>query len=788
MTALDLADIQGDILRAYGNAYDCTSYVFVRIDDPQAGRAWLGDAADHVTTAAPWTAGKPETTLNLALTAAGLAALGVPADVLETFSHEFRAGMASRAKLLGDEALSAPSAWEAAFGTNEAHVLLVVNAQEPAQLERALGKLRAAVAAADGVEIVHEEHAALLAGAREHFGFADGFAQPAIAGVTEDKAAGGGVPEKDGAWRALAPGEFILGYPDEDTLADAKGRLPAAPAAPLGRNGTYMVWRKLHQDVALWRRTIRAAAERYPGGDAALAAKVVGRWPDGAPLVTHPEGPDAGFDPAAPGANDFRYRDDLDGRRCPLGAHIRRSNPRDALDPEGKLSMRHRMIRRGMPYGPALPAGQLDDDGSERGLIFVSFQASIARQFEGVQGPWLSDGNIFGLGHDKDYLLGDPNGRGGKMTIQGERPFFLAPQKPLVTTRGGEYLFVPGIEALRALAEGTVVEHGERSTMNPQELGGPDRVVKVLGAMERHMNAVPGYKRGHARGVAFRGAFRATPQVAALTTAEHLQGERIDVVVRTSNGGASPYLPDRAGAKRGNPLGLGVRFELPSGGVTTWTALSLAAFPPTTPDDFHAMVSAQRAELPGGLPNPLRLAAFILPRPRALAGIKAAATLTPPASFATARFNGFHAYYLVDAEGRRRAFRFRWMPGAGLADMDPAEDKLLPPQYLVSEIKQRVAAGPVSWRLVFQLAAPEDPVDDLTQLWPEDRKLVDAGELVIDRLHEDQDLVDSYVFDPTLMPPGIELSGDPLLHFRSEAYAESHRRRTSESRPAILPE
>jgi len=135
---------------------------------------------------------------------------------------------------------------------------------------------------------------------------------------------------------------------------------------------------------------------------------------------------------------------------------VRRSNPRDALGHEGTLSMRHRMIRRGMPYGPPLPPGSYDDDGAERGLIFVSFQASIARQFEGVQGPWLADGNIFGLGGDRDYLLGGAAGNGGKMTIQGERPYFLAPQQPFVTTRGGEYLFVPGIAALRAIAEGGI--------------------------------------------------------------------------------------------------------------------------------------------------------------------------------------------------------------------------------------------------------------------------------------------------------------------------------------------
>ncbi len=203
----------------------------------------------------------------------------------------------------------------------------------------------------------------------------------------------------------------MLGYPDEDTLVDRLQRLPPAPADPLGASGTYMVWRKLHQDVALWRSTIARAAERY--GDAQrLAAKVVGRWPNGAPLSVRPNAAGSSFDAAAPGANDFRYGDDRDGRRCPLGAHIRRSNPRDALGFEGALSMRHRMIRRGMPYGPPLPEGVDADDGTDRGLVFVSFQASIARQFEGVQGPWLSDGNIFGLGHDKDFLLGRRVGRG----------------------------------------------------------------------------------------------------------------------------------------------------------------------------------------------------------------------------------------------------------------------------------------------------------------------------------------------------------------------------------------
>ncbi len=303
------------------------------------------------------------------------------------------------------------------------------------------------------------------------------------------------------------------------------------------------------------------------------------------------------------------------------------------------------------------------------------------------------------------------------------------------------------------------------------------------------MNNVPGYKRGHARGVAFHGHFTPTPEVAQLTTAELFQGERIATVARLSNGGSSPYLADRVSAKRGNPLGLGVRFMLPSGDYTSWTALNLAAFPPHTPDDFHAMVTNTRAALPGGSPHPLRMLAFLAPRmPWVLPGIRAAAQLAPPLSFATTRFNGFHAYYLVDADGRRRPFRFRWMPVAGVANMDPADETVLPPQYLVSEIKQRVERAPVAWKLVFQMAQDGDVTDDLTRLWPESRPQVVAGQLVIDRLHEDQELVESWVMDPTRMPAGIALSDDPLLHFRSEAYWESHRRRTAERKPAIVPE
>jgi Dyp-type peroxidase family len=453
--SVDLADLQGDIVRAYGNAYAHTTYVFFRVDDPAAGRAWLRRLLGRVTTAEPWRHGKPEATLNIAVTADGVRALGVPDAVIASFSREFRAGMASRAPTLGDAGASDPERWEPELRDGALHVLATVNALDHGTLERALGRLRDDAGHA-GVAVAYEQRTELLPGSREHFGYADGFAQPALAGVEEltDRRIGGGVPVAAGAWRALAPGEFILGYEDEDTRVDPKRGLPSAPADPFGRSGTYMVWRKLHQDVALFRRCLRDAAELYGDGDhEKLAAKVVGRWPNGTPLVVSPDAPIADFEPKAdPRTNGFRYAaEDPHGLRCPVGAHIRRSNPRDALGFDGLLSFRHRIIRRGMPYGPPLAAGAAEDDGVDRGLIFVCFNASLSRQFEGIQAQWLNDGNVFHLGHDSDFLMGDPHGT-GKMTVQGAPPFLLGPQGPFVTTRGGAYLFVPGIRALAALA------------------------------------------------------------------------------------------------------------------------------------------------------------------------------------------------------------------------------------------------------------------------------------------------------------------------------------------------
>jgi Dyp-type peroxidase family len=429
---IDLGDIQGGILRGY--KYDTATYALVR--DPD--RAGLGRLADLVRTAEAWT-DKPQAAVNLALTATGLQALGVP---LDGFPPEFRAGMAERRARLGDDGHNDPEAWERGLrGRGEGHVLVWVQGHTAEDVRRGADE---ALGALGGSEVWRQD-AAILPDAREHFGFSDGFAQPSVAGSGQENRPGEGVPGRRG-WRLLRPGEIVLGYEDED------GLLPPAPPAPLHRNATFMVLRKLRQHVGTWRAWLRDMAPAWAGGDERwLAAKIVGRWDDGTPVTLAPERPQARvIRDDLHRINAFRYGDDPLGLKCPVGAHVRRVNAREGLAGGAARTRRHRIIRRGMPYGPPYDG----DDDTDRGLLFSCFNASIARQFEVVQG-WCVDGNLFGLGPgERDLLAGGGDGNGG-FTIPGAPPVRVpGPGSPLVTVRGGEYLYVPSIRGLRAIAAG----------------------------------------------------------------------------------------------------------------------------------------------------------------------------------------------------------------------------------------------------------------------------------------------------------------------------------------------
>ncbi len=439
---IDVADLQGNLLRGY--THESGVYVFVRIDDAARGRQWLRGLVAGVTTAAPWDEA-PSDTLNLAFTYSGLAALGVSRSMLATFPEDFRDGMAARADLLGDRGDNAPANWEPGLGTGDAHVLVTLYGVDEPALDRARARLQETLdAAAGAIAVVNEQRARVLPEGRDHFGFKDGIAQPAIAGSGAEPRPGDGLPNPGGGWRDVAPGEFVIGCRDQD------GGFPIAPVPPFDKHSSFVVYRKMRMHP----ERLRTYLASFNGDDPdLLAAKMVGRWQDGTPLVSSPHGPDPAIagDPAR--VNDFRYTQDPDGMACPVGAHVRRANPRDHDGFfGGKLSDRHRIIRRGRAFGPPLPDGVLEDDGVERGLVFKCYQADIERQFEVIQSRWIDDGDPFGVGDDRDPIIGYHAEGGGRMVIQGHPPVVLGRLPTFTTVRGGEYLVRPGLRALRWLA------------------------------------------------------------------------------------------------------------------------------------------------------------------------------------------------------------------------------------------------------------------------------------------------------------------------------------------------
>ena len=460
MAELALEQIQGLIFFGYGHL-EYAAYLFLHIEQGDAGRRWLEQALPHVISAR---SPKANAAAHVAFTCAGLRALGLPEDGLGTFPRQFQEGMATddRARVLGDMADQSPKNWQ--FGGpdgEEIHVLLMMFARTPEARAELTQRQEAVIAQSGGLHVVWREESERPQNNQEHFGFRDGLSQPAIDGSP--------VLSKPGE-TVLAPGEFVLGYPN------AYGQIPFAPTVEassdtaglltpdendtgrlsLGRNGSYLVFRKLQQHVGSFWSYYRAQAEKSKAADSAaemnrLAAKSVGRWRSGAPLTLSPE-----EDTGQP-VNNFGYRkDDSNGERCPFGAHIRRANPRDMLPPDttdnSATINHHRILRRGRPYGPCLLHPDMDpDDGTNRGLLFIAVNANIRRQFEFVQQTWITNPGFGGLYTDRDPLLGsDPE---ATVTLPGlPTRTRLCGLPRFVTMRGGGYFFLPSLPALRYLA------------------------------------------------------------------------------------------------------------------------------------------------------------------------------------------------------------------------------------------------------------------------------------------------------------------------------------------------
>jgi Dyp-type peroxidase family len=435
-TPLELDDIQSGVLRPRPTPYVAT-YIVFRIDDPKAGRDLMRRVSEVVTSAANPTSPLADTWVSVALTYQGLKALGVPQASLDSFSWEFRQGMAARYTDLGDTGESHPDKWEQPLGSSDLHVVLVAVSPDSERLEAALNRARETYRGMSGVTAIWRQDCHALPNEKEPFGFRDGISHPAIEGS--------GIPGTNPHEKPLKAGEFVLGYQDE------MGGTQKTEPEILGRNGTYVVFRKLHQRVAAFRTFVKANS-KSAGEEELLAAKMMGRWRSGAPLALCPVHDDPALGADATRNNAFLYEaDDPTGLKTPAGSHIRRTNPRDASI--AGVARIHRMIRRGTAYGPLLPEGVLDDDGADRGLMFAFVGAHLGRQFEFVQSQWINDGVFIGAGDDKDPVIGsDSNGVN-----------FTLPRKPLrkrfqgipqfVVTRGGEYCFMPGLRALRWLSE-----------------------------------------------------------------------------------------------------------------------------------------------------------------------------------------------------------------------------------------------------------------------------------------------------------------------------------------------
>ena len=490
---VELDDVQGLLRFGYKHLTEAC-FLLLRVKDPAAARAWLAQAP---VTNAVKTSPRPETALHIALTSEGLRALEVMPDLIEEFSSEFVAGMtsdAARARRLGDIGANTPHGWNWGIGERIPHVALLLYASP--------GRL-----AAWEQEIETQCNAGFIRierlstsdlNEREPFGFKDGISQPQL-----DWERTRPVRDQDQLEYSNISclGEFLLGYPNEYGLYtprpvlparyDPGALLPRAEDAPdqadLGRNGCYLVFRQLQQDVPGFWRELDRQAEGHAERREQLAAAMVGRRRDGHPLVAPNDEPVTGHDSRQqPDLNNFTYETDPRGLRCPLGAHIRRMNPRNADLPPGSPGLLsrlwrmlgfntaarehdlvastrfHRLLRRGRPFGAdvsATPPATQSSANTETGLHFICLVGNIKRQFEFVQSAWVMGTTFSGLTGEHDPLLGH------RVPNPGDSPpdNFSIPQADgpdsrltslpqFVTVQGGAYFFLPGIRALRYLA------------------------------------------------------------------------------------------------------------------------------------------------------------------------------------------------------------------------------------------------------------------------------------------------------------------------------------------------
>lgn len=468
--ALELNDMQGLLIRGFGNLLGA-QYVLLRFTDATLGKQYIKELLPSIT---PATEKPADQAVQMAFTYAGFSFLQLPDEGLSSFSREFREGMAEdhRQFILGDSGGNSPDNW--VWGSpsqEEIHFLLIIYSKNAETLAE---KLLFEKGRADkyGVVELHSLPTGLLQDHKEHFGFRDDISRPIIEELVENVAKKVGV--------TFPAGEFIMGYKnlyDEFASApyfsatyDQANILPASPdfaeMKDFGKNGTYLVFRQMEQDVFEFWNYLK---DKGKDKDEAihLASKMVGRWPDGSPLTVTPDI----ADPSLSTANTFGFWDeDKAGLKCPIGAHIRRTNPRDHLVTErtqkdsAEMAAKHRMLRKGRPYGKPVAdylepekIMELPKDYEKRGLHFLCLVTDIRRQFEFVQNNWVNFHKFGGQEHEADPLIGNHYKSDTVITDEFSIPEYPIRRKlknlPNFTLiKGGSYFFFPGIRALKYLA------------------------------------------------------------------------------------------------------------------------------------------------------------------------------------------------------------------------------------------------------------------------------------------------------------------------------------------------
>lgn len=487
MEKVEWDDVQRLVLSGYPRL-PFSAYLFWHFvpGDVSAAKRWLGALAGRLTCA---TERGDQQAIHVAITANGLKSLQVSAGILNSFSVEFLEGMAPqptagglsrRSNILGDLGDSSPRFWEWGGWTKDPEIdgLLLLYAHDKPSLAALVAAeidaMRGAAQPAlqrDGKNLMIEGY--VSDDRKEHFGFKDGISQPVIEGSPKanrkgkkwwrnaDPDDGKELTREEKYIHLVKPGEFVLGYENERRTSITNAYPPedtkTTGAQDIRRNGSYLVFRQLEQDVSAFNDFVAQSAKLVYGNDddtakGEIAARLVGRTRDG-----HPLGPMNGSQ-GEPPRNDFLYYfEDRFGMACPIGAHIRRANPRDTIGPDAdtalRLSKMHRIIRRGRPYGEGISASDKPaDQRGSRGISFIALNADIAGQFEMIQHSWLNNMHFGGL-HAGVDPFGHLSCPGDVIVIQ-DRPtnHYIGRPRPFVRVRGGAYFFLPGIAAVRALA------------------------------------------------------------------------------------------------------------------------------------------------------------------------------------------------------------------------------------------------------------------------------------------------------------------------------------------------